>query len=72
VANPDGLTAWERNGNYCITNGRHWIAKLLSHGVPGYLVWLDGKLAGPCFKTSAEARAWVAANEKQDSTPGCD
>jgi hypothetical protein len=63
VANPDGVEPWQRKGNYCITNGRHWIAKLLCHGVPGYLVWLDGKLAGPCFKTSAEAMVWVAANE---------
>jgi hypothetical protein len=54
---------WQRHSPYAITNGRHWIAKLLVNGVPGYLVWLDGRLTGPCFATAAEAKAWAQQHE---------
>jgi hypothetical protein len=64
--------AWVSAGEYAITDGRHWIAKLLVHGTAGYLLWLDGRLVHQCFSTSAQAKNWAQEHETQYSTPGCD
>lgn len=58
---------WQTAGDYAITNGRHWVAKLLVHGVPGYLLWLDGKLVQQCFTTNKAARQYAADHEVTES-----
>jgi hypothetical protein len=64
--------AWQSDGDYAITDGKHWIAKLLVHGQPGYLLWLHGRLVtGTSFKTSSAAARYAREHEN-DSTPGCD
>lgn len=57
---------WQRHSDYAITDGRHWIAKLLSQGEPGYLLWLDGKLVHRCFDSSKAAREYAAAHEVRE------
>lgn len=57
------LTQWHRLNPYAITDGRHHITRLLVHGEPGYLLWLDGRLIHRCFATSASAREYALALE---------
>lgn len=58
------LEPWHRLSPYAITNGRHHVAKLLSNGQPGYLLWLDGRLVHQCFDTSTAAKAHASEHER--------
>lgn len=58
-----GDLTWTRGSPWFIRTDRHHIAKLLVHGVPGYLLWLDAKLVDACFHTAAEAKAYAARHE---------
>jgi hypothetical protein len=55
---------WQRLNPYAITNGRHHITKLLVHGVPGYLLWLDGRLVHQNFTTAAAAKDHAQEHEQ--------
>lgn len=60
---------WTQISDYCIKTERHSIAKLLVHGEPGYVLWLDGVLVHRCFKSSRLAREYAAEHEKPAVTP---
>lgn len=58
-----GDLTWARLSDHAISNGRHYITRLLVNGAPGYLLWLDGRLVHQNFTTSRAAREYAAAHE---------
>ena len=66
MANFDSLT-WQRLNPYAITNGQHWVTRLLVNGQPGYLLWFRGRLIHRCFTTSTQAREYAADLELHES-----